>query len=118
MTHTRNAVNHFLDALHLRDFVAARRLLADDFTFEGPFDTFRAPELYLRTLERLYSIVRKVTVKRLFVDGDDACLLYDMETNTPVGTALICEWFTVRNQKIVSMRAVFDARPFAPMFSL
>jgi len=61
--------------------------------------------------------VKGVKTHKLFVDGADACLLYDMETNTPAGTAFISEWYQVRDGKIASIRVVFDARPFAPMFS-
>jgi hypothetical protein len=66
---------------------------------------------------KLYPIVKAVKIQKLFEDRDEACLLYDMQTNTPIGTAFICEWFKVRDGKIASIRAVFDARPFAPMFS-
>jgi excinuclease UvrABC nuclease subunit len=117
MTKSADVVETFVGALGRRDFVAARRVLADQFNFVGPFDSFERPESYLDSLQKLYPIVKKVTVRKTFVDGDDVCLLYDMATTTPVGTAFICEWFTVKNQKIKSIRAVFDARPFAPMFS-
>jgi hypothetical protein len=53
----------------------------------------------------------------VFVDGDDVCVLYDMVTNTPVGTALIVEWHKLKDDKIAAITAVFDARPFAPMFA-
>ena len=53
----------------------------------------------------------------MFVDGDDVCLLYDMVTNTPAGTAFISEWHQVRGDKIAAIRVVFDPRPFVPMFS-
>ena len=66
---------------------------------------------------RRYSAVKGVKTHKLFVDGADACLLYDMETNTPAGTAFISEWYQVRDGKIASIRVVFDARPFVPMFS-
>jgi hypothetical protein len=53
--------------------------------------------------------------KKIFVDGNDVCLLYDMVTNTPVGTAFIAEWYHVKDNKIGSLRIVFDARPFAAL---
>jgi len=34
----------------------------------------------------------------------------------PIPTAPVAEWYTVRDGKIVSMQAFFDARPFAAMF--
>ena len=116
MATTAEVVNAFLAALSRRDFAAARRCLADDFQFRGPFDAFDAPEPYLAAVEKLYTVVQATRVRRLFVDGDEACLLYDMETATPAGTAFICEWFRVRGSTVSSMQAVFDARPFAPMF--
>jgi hypothetical protein len=44
-------VNGFISALGGRDFSAARKLLANDFVFQGPFDTFRDPESYLEALK-------------------------------------------------------------------
>ena len=52
----------------------------------------------------------------MFVDGNDLCVLYNMVTNTPSGTAFIAEWYQVKDGKITYVRAVFDARPFAAMF--
>jgi limonene-1,2-epoxide hydrolase len=117
MSNQADVVNGFLHAVGEGDFALARKRLANDLTFQGPFDTFNDPDSYLEALRKLYPIVKKVSVRKLFEAGDDICLLYDMETNTPIGTAFICEWFTVRDRKIISIRAVFDARPFAPMFS-
>jgi hypothetical protein len=61
--------------------------------------------------------VQRIDVKKLFVDGDDVCLLYEMVTNTPAGTAFIAEWLHVEGDKIAAIRTVFDARPFAAMFA-
>jgi len=117
MNETAEVVNGFGAAVARGDFASARKFLADNFEFQGPFDTFSTPEPYLEALKKLLPIVKGMKVRKLFVDGAEACLLYDMETNTPAGIAFICEWFTVRGAKIVTMRAVFDARPFAPLFS-
>jgi len=117
MSKTAEIVNGFKRALGEGDVAAARKFLADNLAFVGPFDTFSKPEPYLAALEKLHPIVKGVKVHKLFVDGNDACLLWDMETNTPAGTAFISEWYQVRDGKIASIRAVFDARPFAPMFS-
>jgi hypothetical protein len=72
---------------------------------------------YLAALGRLHAIVERVDVKKLFVDGDDACLLYDLVTKTPAGTSFVAEWLRLRGNRIASTRAVFDARPFAAMFT-
>jgi hypothetical protein len=61
-------------------------------------------------------MVLGVKIKKVFVDGDDVCVLYDLSTNSPAGTAFVCEWMRFRGGKIATVRAVFDARPFAAAF--
>src|SRR5256885_8034443 len=104
-------------ALGRGDMAGARKYLHDDLSFVGPLESFLRPEPYLEALGKLHRIIERVEPKKTFVDGDDVCLLYDMVTNTPAGTAFICEWYRVRGDRIGSIRAVFDARPFAPMFN-
>ena len=113
----KDVVMAYQQALGKGDMAAARRHLDDNLSFVGPFENFQRPEPYLEALGKLHHIVERVEPRKTFVDGDDVCLLYDMVTNTPAGTAFICEWYHVRGDKIASVRAVFDARPFAPMFN-
>ena len=117
MANAKEIVMAYQKALGKGDFAGARRYLHDDLSFVGPFESFNKPEPYLEALGKLHHIVARVEPRKTFVDGDDVCLLYDMVTNTPAGTAFICEWYRVRGEKIASVRAVFDARPFASMFN-
>ena len=117
MTNAKEIVTAYQRALGKGDMAGARKYLHDDLAFVGPFDTFHRSEPYLEALGKLHHIVERVEPKKTFVDGDDVCILYDMVTNTPAGTAFICEWYRVRGDKIGSIRVVFDARPFAPMFN-
>lgn len=116
MSSARETVESYQAALGKGDFTAARKLLQDDMTFQGPIDTFNNADQYLESLKRLASIIQRIDLKRVFADGDDVCVLYDMVTNTPAGTAFIAEWYQVKNGKIAALRVVFDARPFAAMF--
>ena len=109
-----DVVHQYLAASGRRDFEAARQLLADDLDFKGPIDTFHRADDYLLAIRRLAAIVQEVRVQKEFVDGDDVCLIYDLVTNTPAGTAPVAEWFRVRAGKIAQIRVFFDARPFAP----
>jgi predicted SnoaL-like aldol condensation-catalyzing enzyme len=99
------------------DWKAARSFMKDDLKFKGPIAEHDRPEAYIEDLKRLSSIIKRVDLKKVFVDGDSVCLLYDMVTNTPAGTAFICEWYQVDEGKIGAIRVVFDARPFAPLFA-
>jgi hypothetical protein len=116
MSKTAEIVQSFKQSLGKGDVAAARKLLHDDLSFRGPIDAFDHPEPYLEALKKLHPIVQRIDMKKMFVDGNDVCLLYDMVTNTPAGTAFIAEWLQVKGDKIASIRTVFDARPFAAMF--
>ena len=109
-------VESYRAALGRGDFANARNLMQDDMIFEGPLDTFNKADDYLEALKKLASIIQRIDLKKVFVDGDDVCVLYDMVTNTPAGTAFIAEWYQVKDGKIAALRAVFDARPFATLF--
>jgi limonene-1,2-epoxide hydrolase len=116
MTSALEVVESYRAALGRGDFGSARQLMHDDMTFQGPFDTFNSADQYQEATKRLASIVQRIDVKKMFADGNDVCVLYDMVTNTPAGTAFIAEWYQVRDEKIAALRAVFDARPFAALF--
>src|SRR5215510_3845554 len=116
MASAKEIVERYKAAMGSGDFTAARALLHDGLAFHGPIDTFSRADDYVAASKRLANIIQRSDVKKVFVDGDDVCVLYDMVTNTPAGTAFIAEWYQVRGGKIASLRAVFDARPFAPLF--
>jgi hypothetical protein len=115
MAGAQSVALRFFRALHARDFSTAGDCLRDDLSFQGPFETFTKAAPYLEAVKGLYSGVRSVDIKKVFVDGDEVCVFYEMTTNTVSG-ALICEWMRVAGDKIAAVRAVFDARPFAAMF--
>jgi len=116
MTSAKEIVESYKAAMGRGDWSAARELLHDDLAFQGPIDSFNRADDYLAASKRLANIIQRIDVKKTFADGNDVCVLYDMVTNTPAGTAFIVEWYQVRGDKIGTLRAVFDARPFAAMF--
>ena len=115
-TNVRDIVMGYQRAIGNSDWAAARHYLKDNMTFKGPLATYDKPEPYLEDLKKLHNIVKGVDMKKVFVDGSDVCLIYDMITNTPAGSAFISEWYHVEGGKIASVRVVFDARPFAAMW--
>jgi hypothetical protein len=108
---------HFIQSIAAGEFAAARSYLDDHVVFEGPFDSFDNAEAYLAALRRLHPIVAGVEIRKVFADGDDVCVLYDLKTSGAAGSAFVCEWMAFRHGKIARVRAVFDARPFAAMFA-
>src|SRR2546428_10613614 len=110
MPNAKEIVMAYQNALGKGDFAGARKYLHDDLSFVGPFESFNRPEPYLEALGKLHHIIARVDPKKTFVDGDDVCLLYDMVTNTPAGTALLCGWDHVRAEKNASGLAGFRVR--------
>jgi ketosteroid isomerase-like protein len=108
-------VERYHAAWKAHDFDTARSLLHDDLSFTGPFDTFDRADDLIDAIRGLARIVEDVQVRKTFSDGDDVCLLFDMVTRTPAGTQPIAEWYHVRDGRIDSLRAYFDARPFAAL---
>ena len=105
----------FFDAWTSKDFERARELVHDDVLFEGPIDRFSDADSYLASLRQLAHIVTGADKQKVFVDGDDVCVIYDLKT-APVPSSRTCEWYRVRDGKVASVSVVFDARPFAPLF--
>jgi hypothetical protein len=112
-TNAKDVVDRYFKAWTSHDFATARKALRDDLDFKGPIDTFHRADDYASATQRLAGIIKTVDVRKVFVDGQDVCLIYDMVTNTPAGTAPIAEWYHVDGDKISAIRVFFDARPFA-----
>jgi len=93
------------------DFEAARALLADDCHFKGPLDEFHLADDYIAALRRLQGMLKGVQGEGLIAEGDQVADFHILDT--PVGKAPVAEWFRVSGDKIVEIRAYFDARPFA-----
>jgi SnoaL-like domain len=104
----------FFDAWTSKDFDRARTLVHDEVSFDGPIDSFTDADSYLASLRNLSQIVTGAEKRRVFVDGDDVCVIYDLKT-APVPSSRTCEWYRVRDGKVAAVSVVFDARPFAAM---
>ena len=115
MAEAAAVADDFFDAWTDKDFERARSLLHDDVSFRGPIDTFGDADSYIASLKQLSGIVTGAEKQKVFIDGDDVCVIYDLKT-APVPSSPTCEWYTVRDGKIASVLVVFDARPFAAMF--
>ena len=115
MSDAARVAEAFFDAWTSKDFTRARGLVHDDLSFEGPIDSFSDADSYLRSVQGLSQIITGIDRRKVFVDGDDVCVIYDLETG-PVPNAPTAEWYRVKDGKIAEIRVYFDARPFAPLF--
>jgi ketosteroid isomerase-like protein len=115
-TAVKTVADRFFKAWTTGDFETARSLLHDDVSFAGPIDTFDNADDYIGSLQGLAQIVKAAEEQKVFVDGNDVCVIYDLVTNTPLPPSPTAEWYHLRNGKISAVRVFFDARPFAAMF--
>jgi ketosteroid isomerase-like protein len=108
-------VERYFDAWTSKDFDTARSLLRDDLSFRGPIETLDNADALIESLKGLSQIVTGADRHGLVEQGDEVAVIYDLHT-VPIPSAPVAEWYTVRDGKIASVQAFFDARPFAAMF--
>lgn len=105
----KELVMSYIKAMDRRDYDSAGRYLADNILVKGPAgEAFRSPSEFLSMMQKQQGTY---TIQKIFVDGNDVCLLYDFVTKAV--TAFFCSWYQVKDGKIVTIQTVFDPRPFA-----
>lgn len=110
MNDAREVVLSYIRALDGNDYDAARSYLNDDVRVKGPAgEVFSKPNEFIDMLRQYKG---KYDLKKIFTDGNDVCLLYDLRT--PKATVFMSSWYKVRSRKITSIVSVFDPRPFGP----
>src|SRR5208337_4141604 len=97
MSNAREVVLSYIKALDNQDYNIARSYMNDDLPIKGPGESFDKPEKLINILQSSHA---KYDVKKVFVDGDDVCLLYDLATSTPAVTVFTCSWYHVKAGKI------------------
>jgi limonene-1,2-epoxide hydrolase len=105
-------VQAWSEAVHKGQFDKARPLARENLHFRGPIDTFDRVDDFLASLKQLGGIVKGSEPEGLVAHGNQVVLFYILKT--VVADAPVAEWYTVEDGKITTVRAYFDARPFAP----
>ncbi|GJL79931.1 MAG: hypothetical protein NPINA01_29200 [Nitrospinaceae bacterium] len=87
-----------------------RPLLADDFSFSGPFYQFDSAEDYIKSIEVDPPKEFQYKIIRSFEDDSSACLIY--EFIKPGVSTPMAQWFEVKDGKISRILLIFDAGAF------
>ncbi len=103
----KDVVLGYLGALDRQDYDAARGFLQDRLPVIGPGEGFDSADRFVAMLRAYRS---RYDVKKVFADGDEACVLYDLATRG--ATVFMCSWYRVEDGKIAFIRSVFDPRAF------
>jgi len=105
----REVVMSYIQAMDKRDYAAVRPCLQDSVFIKGPGgEAFRTPDEFLTMMKQQRG---RYHIRKLFVDGDDVCLLYNFVTDKT--TVFFCSWYQVKSGKITSIETIFDPRAFA-----
>ncbi len=110
----RQVALEYIEACGRKDYDTVNRLLSPSVTFVGPGNTLSGAAQYLAVLRRLGPVWSGSDVKKVFVDGDEVCVIYDFVTNTSAGAVPIVEWLRVKHDQIVSVALFFDRVTFKP----
>ena len=102
----------FGDAINAEDFQLARTYAAEDLQHTYPFGTDHGADAYFEQLERVRP---KYDTSKIFVDGDDVGVFYNV---TVAGITMFASaWFKVESGRVRSFTVVFDPRPLLAVWS-
>jgi hypothetical protein len=100
----------YIEALDDQRYEEALGFLHDDVRIRGPAgETYGKPMNFIEMLRRYRS---KYDVKKVFVDGADVCVLYDLTVGESV--VYMSSWYQVKDGKIASIHTVFDPSAMGP----
>ena len=116
-TDTKTLALAYLDAVAKQQYDKLEALLAPDLQFRGPVTTRSSAPDYIGALKRLAAVHVGSTVKRVFADGDEACVIYDFVTNTPAGALATIEWLKFEGGRIQSIDLYYDRLPWQPVLA-
>jgi len=107
----------YLDAVAKQEFDRVEGLLASDLRFRGPSMTRSSAQDFIVALKRLGAIHVRNDVKRVFVDGDEVCVIYDFVTDTTAGALPTIEWLHFDGARIRSIDLYYDRLPWQTVMS-
>jgi hypothetical protein len=98
----------YLEAVGRKDFQAFEGLLAPDVTFKGPTVTLSGAGDVSAAFKRFGPILLRNDLRKMFVDGDEVCIIYDFVTDTPGGAVPTVEWIKIQDGKVRSIWLLTD----------
>ena len=107
-TDPRELVTSYIQAVGERRLEALPPLLEPDAQFTLGDNTVRGRDAFVGAFRRLLPIIDRNEIRHLFIDEDEACVVYDFVTSTPVGPVLSVEHIQLRNGRIASSTLVFE----------
>ena len=109
MSDNKTLITTYIEAVGAGRLDEVATHLSPAVTFSGPgMPVISGSDGFITALERLQPIIARNEIKSVLIDGDQACVLYDLVTDTPVGPVVSAEWLTIDNGQIKSTYLLFD----------
>lgn len=102
----------YINALAQHDYDAIANLLAPNVVLVGPAATRTGAVDLLAAFKRLSAIHVRSDVRRVFVDDNEVCVIYDFVTDTPAGVVPTIEWMKIEDGTIRSINLYYDRVPW------
>ena len=104
----KEIVMSYIRALDNGEYEKALVYLNERVRIRGPAgETFGRPTDFIEMLRKYRG---KYSIRKVFADGKDVCVLYDLATIGP--KVYMSSWYTISDDRIVSIETVFDPRAF------
>lgn len=112
MDQSREIVERYMDVYYSGNVEGARAFLAADLHCTGPGVHFHSADAFIRGSAHAAKALRGHEIKKIFVDGDDVCVLFDALLNHEVEKMAMVAWYRLDGERIVSIQTLFDTGPF------
>jgi hypothetical protein len=104
----RDLVTAYIQAVGEGRLEALPAMLEPDAEFIVGDIHLRGAEAFVSGFRRLVPIILRNEIRKLFVDGNEACVIYDFVTDTPAGPVVSVEHIKFVNGRIASSLLVFE----------
>jgi ketosteroid isomerase-like protein len=105
-------ITRYLELVGAHDLAPLEDLFADDLVATTSGASFGKAE-WIAALRRLLPVLVRNDIRHVFVDGDDACAVYDFVTDTEAGAVPCVEWITVTGDRISRVELIFEKANWA-----
>ena len=108
---SKDIVAQFIADIHAQRFDEAKTLLAaEGFEYVGPNMRFLSPDDMMAYQFGMVAIQKDLILRQLSADGEHVFAILDYRTNfEPIGDVRLAVWFRVRDDKIQTVEAFYNA---------
>jgi SnoaL-like domain len=107
-TKQHDLITSYVDAVGEGRLDDIRPMLDPDAEFIVGDTRLHGAEAFIGGFRRLAPIIKRNEIRKIFVDGDEACVIYDFVTDTPAGPVVSIEYLKFKNGRIASSLLVFE----------